>query len=138
MTAKELKDKFGTDDIELINAGREPEERVELEEAVEDEIELTSDPAEKPSKNVRMANTSSTSGMDFEDACKKFGINPEDPENLEMTESVGAEVEMPFSDLSEDEQNYIREFTKFINDAVANKKEVTVDEIKQFRDKYAK
>jgi hypothetical protein len=83
MTVKELKDKFGTDDVDLINAGREPEERVELAEATEDEIELTSDPAEKPSKNVRMANTSSTSGMDFEAACEKFGINPEDPEKSE-------------------------------------------------------
>lgn len=164
MTAKELKDKFGTDDVELINAGREPEERVELEEAKitmskaemakldkeveeataevakykipmkvqvtsadttenvpdfeavpedqreaakkaydryakalaarpdrakneityfeeaveEDEVELTSDPAEKPSKNVKIADTSSTSGMDFEEACKKFDIEIEE------------------------------------------------------------
>lgn len=35
------------------------------------------DPAEKPSKNVKMANTARTAGMDFEAACKTFGINPE-------------------------------------------------------------
>lgn len=32
MTAAELMDKYGTDDIDLINAGKEPEERVELKE----------------------------------------------------------------------------------------------------------
>lgn len=89
MTAKELKDKFGTDDVELINAGREPEKRVKLEEAVEDEedeIEVASDSAEKPSKNTKMANTSSINGMDFEEACKKYGINLEDSENSEEDE----------------------------------------------------
>ena len=35
------------------------------------------DPAEKPSKNVKMANTAGTAGMDFEAACKTFGINLE-------------------------------------------------------------
>ena len=35
LTADELKDKYGTDDVELINAGKEPEERVALKEAVE-------------------------------------------------------------------------------------------------------
>ena len=49
-----------------------------FEEAVEDETELTSDPAEKPSKNVKIADTSSTSGMDFEEACKKFDIEIEE------------------------------------------------------------
>lgn len=45
------------------------------EDADEDEIEPTSvDPEEKPSKNVKMANTASTPGMDFEAACQKFGI----------------------------------------------------------------
>jgi hypothetical protein len=163
MTAKELKDKFGTDDVELINAGREPEERVELEEAKitmskaemakldkeveeataevakykipmkvqvtsadttenvpdfeavpedqreaakkaydryakalaarpdrakneityfeeaveEDEEVLSSDPAENPSEDVKMANTASVSGMDFEAACKMFGVELE-------------------------------------------------------------
>lgn len=33
MTADELKDKYGTDDVELINAGREEQDRVELKEA---------------------------------------------------------------------------------------------------------
>ena len=38
-TAEELKDKYGTDDVELINAGKEPEERVELkEEDIDQEI----------------------------------------------------------------------------------------------------
>lgn len=36
------------------------------------------DPAEKPSKDVKMANTAGTAGMDFEAACKTFGINLED------------------------------------------------------------
>ena len=35
MTKQELKDKFGTDDVDLINAGREPEERVTLKESEE-------------------------------------------------------------------------------------------------------
>lgn len=48
-----------------------------LEGETEDEP-LSNDPAEKPSKNVKMANTASTSGMDFETACKTFGINLED------------------------------------------------------------
>jgi hypothetical protein len=163
MTAKELKDKFGTDDVDLINAGREPEERVELEEAkitmskaemakldkeveeataevakykipmkvqvtsagttenapdfgavpegqredakkaydrytkalaarpdrakneityLDEDVEaddtvLSSDPAETPSKKVKAANTSSASGMDFEEACELFGIELE-------------------------------------------------------------
>jgi formylmethanofuran dehydrogenase subunit E len=130
MTAKELKDKFGTDDVDLINAGREPEERVELTEDA-DEIKLTSDPAEKnPGENVKMANTSSTSGMDFEEACKKFGI--------ELQEAVGEEIKMPFSDLSKEEQDYIKDFTKFINDAIKNKTEVTADDILKFKDNYSK
>ena len=33
MTAAELKDKFGTDDVDIINAGREEQDRVELKEA---------------------------------------------------------------------------------------------------------
>ena len=45
------------------------------EDADEDEIEpLSVDPEEKPSKNVKMANTAGTAGMDFEAACQKFGI----------------------------------------------------------------
>ena len=45
------------------------------EDADEDEIEpISVDPEEKPSKNVKMANTAGTSGMDFEAACQKFGI----------------------------------------------------------------
>ena len=75
MTRDELRNKFGTDDVDLINAGREEEERVELtEDADEDTFEPTSvDPEEKP-KKVKMANTESTSGMDFEAACAKFGV----------------------------------------------------------------
>lgn len=46
-----------------------------LEEDVETTDEpLTTDPAEDPSEDVQMANTASTSGMDFEAACAKFGI----------------------------------------------------------------
>ena len=45
------------------------------EDADEDEIEpISVDPEEKPSKNVKMANTAGTAGMDFEAACQKFGI----------------------------------------------------------------
>ena len=33
MTAAELKDKYGTDDVDVINAGREEQDRVELKEA---------------------------------------------------------------------------------------------------------
>ena len=33
MTADELKDKYGTDDVDIINAGREEQDRVELKEA---------------------------------------------------------------------------------------------------------
>ena len=36
------------------------------------------DPAEKPSKDVKMANTAGLTGMDFEAACRKFGVNLED------------------------------------------------------------
>lgn len=32
------------------------------------------DPAEKPSKSVKQANTADTAGMDFEAACQKFGV----------------------------------------------------------------
>lgn len=67
MTAQELKDKFGTDDVDLINAGREEENRVVL---VEDTEEETSIP-------VEMANTANAAGMDFETACAKFGIKLE-------------------------------------------------------------
>ena len=49
-----------------------------LTEEAEDEIEpISNDPAEKPAKKVKMQDTASTGGMDFEDACKKFGINLE-------------------------------------------------------------
>jgi hypothetical protein len=36
MTADELKDKYGTDNVDLINAGREEQDRVELKEARSD------------------------------------------------------------------------------------------------------
>ena len=58
MTRDELMNKEGTDDVELINAGRPEEERVELIE------------------NSEAAD--STFGMDFDEACKKFGIELED------------------------------------------------------------
>jgi hypothetical protein len=48
-----------------------------LTEDVEDEEVLSSVPAEKPSRNVKMANTASVSGMDFEAACKMFGVELE-------------------------------------------------------------
>ena len=45
------------------------------EDADEDTFEpISEDPAEKPSKNVKMANTAGTSGMDFEAACQAFGV----------------------------------------------------------------
>lgn len=45
------------------------------EEAGDVDFNPTSeDPAEKPSKNVKMANTASVAGMDFEAACQKFGV----------------------------------------------------------------
>jgi hypothetical protein len=60
------------------NPTEEDEARV-LTEDVEDENELIStNPEEKLPKNLKMANTASTSGMDFEAACKKFGIELED------------------------------------------------------------
>lgn len=61
----------------ITNPTEEDEARV-LTEDVKDENEpISNDPEEKPSKNVKMANTASTSGMDFEAACEKFGINLE-------------------------------------------------------------
>lgn len=69
MTRDELMAKEGTDDVELINAGRPEEERVEL---VEDSRK------EKPDEEVEEANTASLEGMDFEEACKQFGIEIED------------------------------------------------------------
>lgn len=68
MTAQELRDKFGTDDVDLINAGREPENRVALKEDAE----------EDDSGPIKMANTSGISGMDFETAIAKFGVKLED------------------------------------------------------------
>lgn len=51
----------------------------DINEAAEDETEpISVDPAEKPSKNVKMANTAGLTGMDFEAACQKFGVNLED------------------------------------------------------------
>ena len=45
------------------------------EDADDAEFNPTSeDPAEKPSKNVKQANTEGTAGMDFEAACQKFGV----------------------------------------------------------------
>lgn len=72
MTAQELKDKFGTDNVDIINAGRD-EEPVALKEDT-----LTSDPAETPTGDVEMKNTASTEGMDFEAACQNFGVAVED------------------------------------------------------------
>jgi hypothetical protein len=82
MTKQELKDKFGTDDVELINAGREEENRVALKE---------------------------TSGEPTED--------------------------IPFEDLPEETRKEIEEITKFVNDAIANKKTVTAADIKKLRNK---
>jgi hypothetical protein len=60
------------------NPTEEDEARILTEDA-EDEIEpISNDPEEKPSKKVKMANTASTSGMDFEAACQMFGIELED------------------------------------------------------------
>ena len=66
---------------ELNLKAKKPEaEKVEIAtesliEEAEDEIEpISVDPEEKPSKNVKMANTAGTSGMDFETACQMFGI----------------------------------------------------------------
>ena len=45
------------------------------EDANDAEFNPTSeDPAEKPSKSVKQANTEGTAGMDFEAACQKFGV----------------------------------------------------------------
>lgn len=45
------------------------------EDAEDAEFNPTSeDPAEKPSKSVKQANTEGTAGMDFEAACQKFGV----------------------------------------------------------------
>ena len=45
------------------------------EDADDAEFNPTSeDPAEKPSKSVKQANTEGTAGMDFEAACQKFGV----------------------------------------------------------------
>ena len=128
MTADELKAKFGTDDVEIINAGRD-EEPVALKEDAEEP--LTTDPAEKPSKNVKMANTASTSGMDFEDACQKYGIALEG-----LIEDVTPDVELSIDDLDKDEQEYIKAFTKFINDTVTASKPITADDIKDFKNNY--
>ena len=49
-----------------------------LTEDAEDENDsISNDPEEKPSKPVKMANTASIGGMDFEAACEKFGVNLE-------------------------------------------------------------
>ena len=53
-----------------------------LDEALTEDAEdkndsISNDPGEKPSKPVKMANTASTSGMDFEAACQKYGISLE-------------------------------------------------------------
>ena len=78
MTRDEMIAKEGTDDVDLINAGRPEEDRVELVEEAEVENEpISNDPGEKPSKPVKMANTASTSGMDFEAACQKYGVTLE-------------------------------------------------------------
>ena len=78
MTRDEMIAKEGTDDVDLINAGRPEEDRVELVEEAEVENEpISNDPGEKPSKPVKMANTADISGMDFEAACQKYGISLE-------------------------------------------------------------
>jgi hypothetical protein len=56
----------------ITNPTEEDKARV-LTEDIEDGP-LSIDPAEKPSKNVKMADTTGISGMDFEAACQKFGI----------------------------------------------------------------
>ena len=59
------------------NPTEEDEARILTEDA-EDEIEpISNDPEEKPSKDVKMANTASVGGMDFEAACTMFGVDLE-------------------------------------------------------------
>ena len=61
----------------ITNPTDEDKARV-ITEDIEDENEpLSIDPAEKPSKNVKMANTAGISGMDFEAACQQFGVSLE-------------------------------------------------------------
>lgn len=63
MTADELKATFGTDNIDIINAGRdETPVALKLEEAAERENEV---------------NSSEIDGLDFEEACEKYGIKVE-------------------------------------------------------------
>jgi hypothetical protein len=106
-----------------------------VEATTESEIELVStNPGEDTSKPVKMANTASTSGMDFEAACRKYGIDL--GESLE--EDVDPDSEVSLDDLDADEQEYIKAFTKFVNDTVAAGKKITADDIKEFRDNYTK
>jgi hypothetical protein len=56
----------------ITNPTDEDKARV-LTEDIEDGP-LSIDPEEKPSKNVKMADTTGVAGMDFEAACQKFGI----------------------------------------------------------------
>lgn len=59
------------------NPTEEDEARI-LTEDTEDENEpISTNPEEKLPKNLKMANTASLSGMDFEAACEKFGVNLE-------------------------------------------------------------
>jgi hypothetical protein len=106
-----------------------------VEATTESEIELVStNPGEDTSKPVKMADTASTSGMDFEAACRKYGIDL--GESLE--EDVDPESEVSLDDLDADEQEYIKAFTKFVNDTVAAGEKITADDIKEFRDNYTK
>jgi hypothetical protein len=121
--------------LTIIKNPTEEDEARLLTEDVEDENEpISNDPGEKPSKPVKMANTASTSGMDFESACKKYGIDL--GESLE--EAVGLDSEVSLDDLDIDEQEYIKAFTKFINDTVKAGKKITADDIKEFRNNYNK
>lgn len=116
------------------NPTEEDEARV-LTEDVEDENELIStNPEEKLPKNLKMANTASISGMDFETACQMFGVDL--GESLE--EDVDLDSEVSLDDLDVDEQEYIKAFTKFINDTVKAGKKITADDIKEFRNNYKK
>lgn len=61
----------------ITNPTEEDKARV-LTEDIEDENEpISIDPAEKPSKNVKMADTTGVVGMDFETACQQFGVSLE-------------------------------------------------------------
>ena len=73
MTSAELIDKYGTDDVDLINAGKEPEERVELKEEAPEydltevnkllkEIREEAKREKASTQNLKEASTKSTAG----------------------------------------------------------------------------